>query len=399
MRAPFRIVSHGFLFAGLLLPACRLAQADDDGPILKKLKTVSTIASTVPSNGDVNPYGIVRVERNVGKLEAGHILISNFNNMNNQQGTGTTIVDVSPGGALTVFAQLDPSMLPGSCPGGLGLTTALAVLRTGWVIVGSLPTSDGTSATAAAGCLIVLDSNGNPVETFYGSLINGPWDMTWSERGNEAMLFVTNVLNGTVAAGGSVVHQGTVVRINLGNSETQMPWIESMTVIGSGFAQRTDPAALVLGATGVALSPNCNDDDNDGRDNDGRDNHGRDNHGRDNHGSVLYVADTLNNGIRAISNPLFRTNSDGTGTLAASGGALNQPLGLTVAPNGNILTVNGGDGFIVEFNAHGNQIAKKLIDNTGGPPPGAGTLFGLIYVPDTGVYFVDDGSNTLNLLH
>ena len=384
MRAPFRIVSHGLLFAGLLLPACRLAQADDDGPILKKLKTVSTIASTVPSNGDVNPYGIVRVERNVGKLEAGHILISNFNNMNNQQGTGTTIVDVSPGGALTVFAQLDPSMLPGSCPGGLGLTTALAVLRTGWVIVGSLPTSDGTSATAAAGCLIVLDSNGNPVETFYGSLINGPWDMTWSERGNEAMLFVTNVLNGTVAAGGSVVHQGTVLRINLGNSEAQMPWIESMTVIGSGFAQRTDPAALVLGATGVALSPNCNDDDNDGR---------------DNHGSVLYVADTLNNGIRAISNPLFRTNSDGTGALTASGGALNQPLGLTVAPNGNILTVNGGDGFIVEFNAHGNQIAKKLIDNTGGPPPGAGTLFGLIYVPDTGVYFVDDGSNTLNLLH
>jgi hypothetical protein len=384
MRAPFRIVSHGLLFAGLLLPACRLAKADDDGPILKKLKTVSTIASTVPSKGDVNPYGIVRVERNVGRLEAGHILISNFNNMNNQQGTGTTVVDVSPGGALTVFAQLDPTMLPGPCPGGLGLTTALAVLRTGWVIVGSLPTSDGTSATAAAGCLIVLDSNGNPVETFYGSLINGPWDMTWSERGNEAMLFVTNVLNGTVAAGGSVVHQGTVVRINLGNSETQMPWIESMTVIGSGFAQRTDPAALVLGATGVALSPNCNDDDNDGR---------------DHHGSVLYVADTLNNGIRAISNPLFRTNSDGTGTLVASGGALNQPLGLTVAPNGNILAVNGGDGFIVEFNAHGNQIAKKLIDNTGGPPPGAGTLFGLIYVPDTGVYFVDDGSNTLNLLH
>jgi len=384
MRAPFRIVSHGLLFAGLLLPACRLAKADDDGPILKKLKTVSTIASTVPSNGDVNPYGIVRVERSVGKLEAGHILISNFNNMNNQQGTGTTIVDVSPGGALTVFAQLDPTMLPGSCPGGLGLTTALAVLHTGWVIVGSLPTSDGTSATAAAGCLIVLDSYGNPFETFYGSLINGPWDMTWSERGNEAMLFVTNVLNGTVTAGGSVVHQGTVVRINLGNSETQMPWIESMTVIGSGFAQRTDPAALVLGATGVALSPNCNDDDNDGR---------------DHHGSVLYVADTLNNGIRAISNPLFRTNSDGTGALVASGGALNQPLGLTVAPNGNILAVNGGDGFIVEFNAHGNQIAKKLIDNTGGPPPGAGTLFGLIYVPDTGVYFVDDGSNTLNLLH
>ncbi|HEX3473086.1 MAG TPA: hypothetical protein VHT28_18045 [Silvibacterium sp.] len=388
MRASLRIAFYGLLFAGLSLPACRLAKADDDASILKSLKTVSTVASTVPSNGDVNPYGIVRVERSVGKLEAGHILISNFNNIGNLQGTGTTIVDVSPGGALTVFAQLDPTMLPGSCPGGIGLTTALAVLRSGWVIVGSLPTNAGSLIAGGSGCLIVLDSNGNPVETFYGSLINGPWDMTWLERGDKAMLFVTNVLDGTLAAGGSVVHQGTVVRINLGNSETQMPWIESMTVIGSGFAQRTDPAALVLGATGVALSRNSHDDDRD----DWRD---RDDDG----GTVLYVADTVNSGVRAISNPLFRTNTDRTGKLFASGGALNQPLGLTVASNGNVLTVNGADGFIIEFNAHGNQVAKKLIDNTGGPPPGAGTLFGLIFVPDVGIYFVDDGSNTLNLLH
>jgi hypothetical protein len=165
-----------------------------------------------------------------------------------------------------------------------------------------------------------------------------------------------------------------------------MPWIESMTVIGSGFDQRTDPAALVLGATGVGLSQKSHDDDAD----DWRD---------DDHDSVLYVADTLNNRIRAISNPLFRTDSDGTGKILASGGALNAPLGLTVAPNGHILTVNGGDGYIVEFNAHGTQIAKELIDTGGGPPPGAGDLFGLIYVPDWGIYFVDDGSNTLNLLH
>jgi sugar lactone lactonase YvrE len=114
---------------------------------------------------------------------------------------------------------------------------------------------------------------------------------------------------------------------------------------------------------------------------------------------VLYVADTLNNRIRAISNPLFRTSSDGIGKTVASGGALNQPLGLTVAPNGHILTVNGGDGYIIEFSPNGRQLAKELIDDTGGPPPGAGTLFGLIYVPDWGIYFVDDGSNTLNLLH
>jgi len=64
-----------------------------------------------------------------------------------------------------------------------------------------LPTTDGTSATAQAGCLIVLDNTGKPAETFYGSLINGPWDMAAFDGGDEAALFVTNVLNGTVTTG------------------------------------------------------------------------------------------------------------------------------------------------------------------------------------------------------
>ncbi len=71
-----------------------------------------------------------------------------------------------------------PRALPGRCPGGVGLTTALGVLRSGWVVVGSLPTSDGTAATAKAGCLIVLDSHGRVRETLRGNGINGPWDMT-----------------------------------------------------------------------------------------------------------------------------------------------------------------------------------------------------------------------------
>ncbi|MBV8217093.1 MAG: hypothetical protein JO325_01405, partial [Solirubrobacterales bacterium] len=65
----------------------------------------------------------------------------------------------------------------------MGLTTALAVTRTGFVIVGSLPTTDGTSATAQAGCLIVLNSHGRAVETIAGGPINGPWDMTPVDHG------------------------------------------------------------------------------------------------------------------------------------------------------------------------------------------------------------------------
>src|SRR5579863_9181525 len=244
---------------------------------------ISVVASTIPSNGDVNPYGIARVPESSGALVQGNILVSNFNNSANLQGTGTTIVQISPEGDSSLFAQINAANLPVPCPGGVGLTTALAVLRTGWVIVGSLPTSDGTSATAQAGCLIVLDSQGNTVETIYGSLINGPWDMTAADDDRTAALFVTNVLNGTVAAGGAVVNQGTIVRVNLGVSKTSMPNLESLTVVGDGFSERTDPAALVIGPTGLGLSPNC------GRDTDDCDSRFKEDE------AVLYVADSLNN--------------------------------------------------------------------------------------------------------
>jgi len=338
--------------------------------------TITTMSSTVPSNGDVNPYGVFRIERTVGKLTRGNILVSNFNNNANLQGTGTTLVQISPSGSFSLFAQIDPNTLPGSCPGGVGLTTALVVLRSGWVVVGSLPTTDGTANTAQAGCLIVLDRNGNVVETLTDAQINGPWDMmVFDETGDKgtlkrADLFVTNVLNGTVAGGGNIVNEGTVLRIVLDvSSSGAMPTMKSLTVIGSTFAERTDPAALVIGPTGLALSKN---------------------------NKTLYVADSLNNRIAAISDPLRRTTSADTGTTISSGGQLNDPLGMTLAINGDILTVDGNDGFLVETTPKGRQISAVLLDNTGSPP-GAGALFGLTDVPGLGVVFVDDATNTLNV--
>jgi hypothetical protein len=373
------------ILTALVLLAIPL-RANPDGSILKKLNTIDTISSTVPANGDVNPYGLVRVPRSIGNLQEGHYLVSNFNASSNLQGTGTTIVDVSPGGALSMFAEIDSASLPGSCPGGVGLTTALAVLRTGWVIVGSLPTSDGTSATAQAGCLIVLNSWGTPVETIHGSLINGPWDMTSLEGDHQAVLFVTNVLNGTVAANGNVVNQGTVVRVNLAVSEKTMPLLESLVVVGAGFSERTDPAALVIGPTGLGLSSVC------------QTGMGSCDPGPGGDEPLLYVADSLNNQVIVITHPLIRTKPSGPGNVLSSGGSLNDPLGLTVAPNGHILVVNGNDGFITEITPRGAQIASKLIDNNG-TPPGAGALFGLIFDPEYGLVFVDDATNTLNLLH
>ena len=82
-------------------------------------------------------------------------------------------------------------------------------------MVGSLPTTNGMSATAKAGCLLVLDRWGHVRETLSGNGINGPWDMTAISNHHFAQLFVTNVLNGTVAANGSVVNKGTVLRLTL----------------------------------------------------------------------------------------------------------------------------------------------------------------------------------------
>jgi hypothetical protein len=388
-RNPLRFF---FTLLSVLLTTSSAPAADNDS-ILKNLHHVTTLASTVPSNGDINPYGVASVPHSIGNLTEGHVLVSNFNNSSNAQGTGTTIVDIAPNGAVSLFAEINPAELPGSCPGGVGLTTALVVLRSGWVIVGSLPTTDGTAATIKAGCLIVLDNTGRPVETFFGSLINGPWDMTAFDGEDQASLFVTNVLNGIIppktppAVAGPVVKQGTVVRINLEVSEHKMPFIESMTVIASGFSERTDPVALIIGPTGVALSPGCaNSDPGDCITKFGESGE-----------PVLYVADTLNNRLVGITDALNRNNSAGTGQTLTTGGSLNGPLGLTVAEGGHLLTVNSGDGFITEITQQGAQIHKTLLDNSG-TPPGAGALFGLIFEQGRGVVFVDDATNTLDLL-
>ncbi|OIJ86183.1 hypothetical protein [Streptomyces colonosanans] len=340
-------------------------------PFLGPLHTVSPVASTVPANGDNNPYGTVVVPQTIGDLHKGNVLVSNFNNSLIQQGTGTTIVQVSPNGQVSQFAQIDPADLPGPCPGGVGLTTALSVLPHGWVVVGSLPTGDGDPAHAQAGCLLVLDSHGTVRTTFSGDGINGPWDMTSVSKGDRAELFVTNVLNGTVAGGGNVVNEGTVLRIDLRLRGDDPPMRKSTTVIGSGFAQKTDPAALVIGPTGVGL-------------------------GRD---GTLYVADTLNSRIAAIPRALTRHSTAGIGKDVSVGGLLNGPLGMAIAPNGNILTVNGGDGNIVETTPRGVQVASRQLDSSGSPP-GAGALFGLAVGPDRrSVYFVDNATNFLNVLH
>ena len=150
-----------------------------------------------------------------------------------------------------------------------------------------------------------------------------------------------------------------------------LPFVWFDTTIASGFPEALNSSALVLGPTGAGLGAN----------------------------GILYVADTINSRIAGIRNALFRGFSTGPGFTVSRGHRLVGELGLVIAPNGDILTVNGGNGNLVEVTPFGAQIAVRRLDSSGSPP-GAGALFGLAVKPgQDAVYYVDDATNTLNLLH
>jgi hypothetical protein len=326
------------------------------------------IASTVPAQGDVNPYGIAVVPASGGRLMAGATLVSNFNDKANLQGTGTTIVQVSPAGQTSLFADI--SRLPAgmSCPGGVGLTTALGILPGGWVVAGSLPATTGGALPALdpAGCLIILNDQGRAVETVTDKNIAGPWDMAVSSTATSAKVFIANALGGNTSThdGTPVTGDCTVVRLDFALRAGTPPALTSTAVIGSGYPWKADKAALVLAPTGLTLGRN----------------------------GTLYVADTQTNTISAIPRALTRTTAEpSTSGLLSAGGALDAPLGMTMAPNGDLIVVNGNNGNAVEITPAGRQLATRtLIKN------GAGDLFGVIMTP-AGLLAVNDGTNTLDL--
>ncbi|MCU1489656.1 MAG: repeat-containing protein [Acidimicrobiaceae bacterium] len=336
------IVGGGGLAGGSLV------RSSTGSPFLASLGKPRQVASTVPANGDVNPYGIAVVPKTVGKLIKGDALVSNFNDKANVQGTGKTIVEVSPTGVRSTFATIGPMPASKACPGGIGLTTALSILPGGWVVVGSLPAGAGGALPLAnpAGCLLVLNSSGPVAETWTNQNINGPWDMTEAATSSGVDLFVSNVLSrpkGTTTTPTSG-NLSTIVRIAVSLTPGQLPRMTGLTVIGTGFLSKANKAAFVQGPTGIALGGN----------------------------GTLYVAGTVRNHISEIPNATTRTTAvaDGAITLS-SGGWLNGPLGMTIAPNGDVVVVNANDGNAVEISPQGHQVAKKTL-----VPNGSGDLFG-----------------------
>jgi len=346
------------------------AQAGTEA-FLAHIRKHQLLTSTEPANGDQNPYALLVAPVSAGSVKKGDVLVDDFNNAKNFQATGTSIIDYRPStGAMTSFASI-PQNLPG-CPGGVGLTTAMIMLKSGWVIVGSAPSTDGTPKTLGQGCLIVLDAKGAVAGTITGPEINDPWgNMAVIDNGDTAKLFISNVGFGIGTSGGTAVHnQATVLRLDLRIPAGKKPVVESKTVIAGGFEAQADPSVFLIGPTGLALGKQ----------------------------GELYVSDAIGNRVIAIDDAATRTNSAGTGREISKSGMLNRPLALAMAPNGNLLAINGLDGNVVEIDPdHGRQLAEKLIDGDAAQsPPGSGDLFGIAMNPDgKSFYYVEDDVNTL----
>ena len=344
--------------AALLAAHTVLADDDGGGSILQSLPRVPQLmVSTVPSNGDLNPYGVAFVPRGFrGKASPGSILVSNFNNSANQQGTGTTIVNIAPGGQQSVFFQ-------GSA--GLGLTTALGVLEAGFVIVGNVPTTDGTCATVQPGSLLILDSQGHQVMNLANTaMLDGPWDLTLSDDGDRARLFVSDVLS------------GAVVRFDVTTNDGKISVRNGIQIAG-GYLHRCDPNALVVGPTGLAYDAE-----------------------RD----ILYVASTGDNAIYSIPHAGARQTSAGTGNVVYTDSThLHGPLALVLAPNGHLITANGDavnpdpnhPSELVEFTVQGRFVAERSVNSTG-----LGGAFGIALASsgeDLRLAAVDDILNVLDV--
>ncbi|MCF1440429.1 hypothetical protein Q2T91_13035 [Ralstonia pseudosolanacearum] len=320
------------------------------------LPPTSTVASTVPNNHDVNPYGIAFVPAGLpagSALQAGDVVVSNFNAASNKQGTGTTIVKLVTDGKPVTFFQGQ----------NLGLTTALAVLKSGYVLVGNLPTTNGATITSTGSLLVITPQGKLLSELKDPTLLDGPWDMTVIiDNGQQITAFVSNVLNGTVA------------RIDLNIGPNGATLLQSSHLIASGYAHRPDPAALVVGPTGLAY---------------------------DGAHDVLYVASTNDNKVFAIAGAAALAHDNGPGSVIyQDSNHLRGPLALALAPNGDLVTANGDainpdpnqSSEIVEFTPDGRFVAQMQVD----PAPGSafGLAFGLSSSGQPQFAAVNDSTNT-----
>jgi len=348
--------SAGVLPASPAGGAQSLQQLFPDGgtSVLKTLTKQVVIGSTIdPKLHQVNPYGLTVAPATAGDFTQGDLVVCNFNDSKNVQGTGYTIVALHP--------------TPGSKP---------RLVSDSKTLVGcaalALDPSDNIWATA-------FSSDDNPVLAPSGKLevnIKGkdfdhPWGQVYAQPKSGSPVFYE-----------SNAAKGTIVRINLGAKFTY-------DVIASGFAVNHGKPGSIFAPAGLTYDPS---------------------------GDTLYIVDGTNNTVVAFSNvskipaggivvepggKTFKGPDADDAHLVLAGAPLDGPISATLLFNGNLVVGNtgnpSGQNLLVELTPSGKVLDVRNVDKGA-----AGALFGVVATgtsaADTKVYFNDDNDNNLQVL-
>ena len=319
--------------------------------ILATLNTEQTIGSTSPSTPhDVNPYGLDIAKVSAGMITAGDLVVCDFNDPGNVQGTGTEIVSLHPtvGAVPTLIAK--SNTLQGC--------NAIAMAPNGKI-------------WAAA-----FRANDNPIFTSSGELVtalsNGPWHHPFGEAfagGAHPAFYVSNAAD------------GSLVRVSVPDL--------TFTVIATGFPVNGGKPGSILSPSGLNYQSS-----------------GDILYVVDGTNNTLYAIDNVSsvgaNGIAVnASGTSFTGPSAADAHVIFSGPPLNGPISSAILFNGNIAMGNtldpDGQNLIVEVSPSGQLLDVKNVD-TGA----AGALFGMVAsgnsAATTKLYFNDDNDNTVKVL-
>lgn len=387
--------ARAVLTAGLLMATSTTfspALAAGMGSMLQVLPRTTPSGVPVSSGllGDSNPYGVQFVPQNFmgghGMLQANDVLVSNYNNTTMQggnvistQGLGTTITRIRPDGQASLFFN-------STTAGVTGFTNSLDIIPHGLIFAGTVPTTDGTSMTVHGGPVLIINGQGEEVGTIpvgdgTHPGIYGPWGSTVNiQKNGDVQYFVANCLAPVPGSPGSF--QGTIVRYDITFNHKGMMNLGTPVQIASGYIAGPNPASIVTGPAGLAFDAKTD---------------------------TLYVAGEGDDAIFAIANASTTTSDNGTGTVVYADPAhLFGPLGLVLAPNGDLLTANADSinavptsaSQIVEFtpkagtiSAAGTFVMSLQVD------PLNGGSFGLRLAENNGIaklLAVDDNTVTLN---
>ena len=346
----------------LRIPAGMRGQADDLDPaahdndaLLPQLDDRLTIGSTVdPLNGDQNPYGLDVAKTDSGLLHKGDLVVCNFNDAANVQGTGTTIVVLRAS--------------PGATPKRIAQNAALL----GCDALALNPADNIWNAAFAA--------NDNPIVTPAGAFVTGlpagPWHGPFGQAFSPFHGFFGNGAFYVSNAG-----DGSIVRVNLTSHGF------TFDVIATGFAINDGAPGGILGPSGLQYDAA---------------------HDR------LWVVDGADNSVTALQFVSFippggvvvkGTHFGGLAGFLAhrvfAGAPLNGPISSALLPNGHLAIGNtldpNGTNLILELTPSGHIVATKNVD-TGA----SGALFGMVATgttaSDAKLYFNDDNDNTVKVL-